>query len=150
MKSPATRLRFIGLAAAVWLLMFVAELAADVLYFPLSHDPLSDSPGVAIMQLQAFAVSVAIFAPVFIFFVWFIWRRYSGAQPLFIFSRTQPVMSSLLWLVFGGLAVLCLVSLLFVRRLSDLPWALHGVLTTYFLLSCNASLFATYASHAEA
>ncbi len=130
--------------------MPVAEAAADILYIMLPHDPNADSPGVAIMQITGFAVVLAILSPFFALFVWFVCRRYSGARPLFSFSRARPFLSSALWLVFGGLALLFLSSVFFIRRIPDLPWAAHGVLAAYFLLSCNAVLLAAYASHANA
>jgi hypothetical protein len=150
MKSPARRRTFLILAVAVWLLMPVAEAAADILYFMLPHDPNADSPGVAIMQITGLATTLAIVSPLFALFVWFVYRRYAGARPLFSFGRARPLLSSVLWVVFGSLALLFLSGLLFVRRIPDLPWAAHGVLAAYFLLSCNAALVAAYASHAKA
>ena len=149
MKSPAHRRSFLILAAAVWLLMPVAEAAADIIYISLPHDSNADSPGVAIMQITQLAVMVAVLSPLFALFVWFVWRHYSGAQSLFQFSRARPVISAILWCVFGGMAVVSLSGLFFIRRLADVPWAAHGVLTAFFLLSCNAALLAFYDSRAQ-
>ena len=146
MKSPARRHTFLILAAAVLLLMPVAEAAGDILYIVSPHDSNADSPGVAIMQLTHFVIVLAIFSLVFALFVW---RRYTGARPLLSFSSARPCLSLALWFVFGALAAFCLVSVFFIRRVPDIPWTAHGVLTAYFLLSCNASLLATYASHAR-
>lgn len=130
--------------------MPVAEAAADILYIMLPHDPNADSPGVAMMQVVGLAMTLAVLSPVFGLFVWFVYRRYAGAQPLFSFGRARPFLSSAFWLLFGGFALLFLSGVLFIRRIPDLPWAAHGVLAAYFLLSCNAVLLATYASHAKA
>ena len=140
MKSPARRHTFLILAAAVLLLMPVAEAAGDILYIVSPHDSNADSPGVAIMQLTHFVIVLAIFSLIFALFVWFVWRRYTGAR---------PCLSLALWFVFGALAAFCLVGVFFIRRVPDIPWTAHGVLTAYFLLSCNASLLATYARHAR-
>ena len=149
MKSPARRHTFLILAAAVLLLMPVAEAAGDILYIVSPHDSNADSPGVAIMQLTHFVIVLAIFSPIFALFVWFVWRRYTGARPLLSFSSARPFLSLALWFVFGALAAFCLVGVFFIRRVPDIPWTAHGVLTAYFLLSCNASLLATYARHAR-
>src|SRR4051812_17267714 len=100
MKSPARRRTFLILAAAVWLVMPVAEAAADILYIMLPHDPNADSPGVAIMQITRLAITLAIVSPLFALFVWFVYRRYAGARPLFFFDRARPLLSSVLGLVF--------------------------------------------------
>ena len=148
-NSPAHRRSFLILAAAVWVLMPVAEAAADIIYIALPHDPNADSPGVAIMQIGQLALTLVFMSPLFALFVWFVWRRYSGAQSLFLFIRARPVLSTVLWCLFGGLAALSLSGLFFVRRLPDIPWAVHGVLTAFFLLSCNAALLAFYDGRAR-
>ncbi len=130
--------------------MPVAEAAADILYLMLPHDPNADSPGVAMMQLTEFAITLAVISAIFALFVWFVCRRYVGAQPLFSFSRTRPLLSSAFWLVFGGLAFLFLTGVFFARRRPDIPWAAYGVLVAYFLLSCNAALLAAYADLVDA
>jgi hypothetical protein len=149
-KTPSHRRTFLILAAAVWLLMPIAEATADILYIMLPHDPNADSPGVALMQITGLATTLAVLSPLFALFVWFVYRHYVGAWPLFSFGRARPLLSSALWLVFGSLAALFLSGLLFVRRIPDVPWAAHGVLAAYFFLCCNAALVATYASHAKA
>ena len=129
--------------------MPVAEAAADIIYIALPHDSNADSPGAAIMQITQLALTLAILSPLFALFVWFVWRRYSGGQSLFLFSRVRPVISTILWCVFGGLTALSLSGLFFIRRPPDIPWAAHGVLTAFFLLSCNAALLAFYDNRAK-
>jgi len=129
--------------------MPAAEAAADLIYISVPHDSNADSPGVAIMQIVRLAITLAILSPFFALFVWFVWRRYSGAQHLFWFSRTRPILSAILWCVFGGLAAVSFSGLLFIRRLADVPWVAHGVLMTFFLLSCNAALLAFYDGRAK-
>jgi hypothetical protein len=76
-----------------------------------------------------------------------VYRRYTGAEPLFSFIPARPWLSSASWLMFGGLTLLFLTSICLVRRISDFLEAAHGLLAAYFLFSCNAVLLAAYRRH---
>ena len=153
LTSPSKRWIFVVILCVSWFGVLFAEALSMIIYLFLPHDPLADSPGIAIIKWKQFAYGWLVISPLVIVPAIFAWFGYSGNQQIMSFNKNSKTTSVICWLFFGFIASVLIFDAIFplfsswfadsykaTYFLSSIPNSIASIILAYVLLSASSEI----------
>ena len=153
LTSPSKRWIFVVILIVSWFGVLLAEALSMIIYLFFPHDPLADSPGVAIIKWKQFAYGWLVISPLVIVPAIIACFGYSGNRQIMSFNKRSKTISVICWLFFGFIAsvlifdaIYPLFSSLFAGNyratyfVSAIPNSVASIIMAYVLLSASSEI----------